>query len=574
MPGAADAQTEAQLRSMIALSGADDEESLDEQTVERFTSFLSRPLEINSAGRRRMLASGLLSQFQVASLEDYRSRNGDVLSCSELSRIEGFSEEYVAALKPFISLSTRSLPGHPSPDSIRLRQSFLARSAIRGREMTYGVKYKAALGDGMAFSFAARTSYGDDRFFPPSSWSLNATAYGRKMLGKFVAGDFNARFGQGLVMWSGLSLAGFSTSRSFFRSPTGISPSWSFSGNGTHRGVAADFPFGRLVFSAFASFPGLREWCEKGKPPSVAFLPGANISWSGRQGQVSGTVFDGKVSTDFRFSWRGNDFFAEAAGDIRSKCAAMVGGAVFPLSGELRLSGVGRFYPASFRSGYSGAVRSWTAGSDERAVAVGLERRGAVLTADFARKASEHSKRQCKLLLKVPVQLAPKSVLTLRLTERVRPCEVLRYRTGARCDFDWMSSGLSARYGPSEAAGWTCRIRLEGLLCRSLAGLAYMEGGRRTEKFRAYLRCTFFAVDHWDDRIHSYERDAPGNFTVPAYYGRGFSIGAFSGGKIFLGKRPVRVMKLYSRVSTLQYPFMKVPKPSRTEIKLQVVFEL
>ena len=80
-----------------------------------------------------------------------------------------------------------------------------------------------------------------------------------------------------------------------------------------------------------------------------------------------------------------------------------------------------------------------------------MERSGIVATVDYAMKDGEHSQRQLKVLLKAPLQLSGTSVLTVRITERFRPYEeILKYRTGARCDFDWSSSGLSARYGPSD----------------------------------------------------------------------------------------------------------------------------
>lgn len=94
----------------------------------------------------------------------------------------------------------------------------------------------------------------------------------------------------------------------------------------------------------------------------------------------------------------------------------------------------------------------------------------------FAVKDRDRSKRQVRVLFRLPLQLTKVMVLSVRITERFRPYEeVLRYRTGARCDLDWSSSGLSARYGPSDKSAWKIRGRLEGLLCRSLAGLAYLE---------------------------------------------------------------------------------------------------
>lgn len=577
------AQSDERMKAILYLCGADSEEELDGQEVERFAMLASRPLEINLASRSRMVSSGLMSQYQVASLMDYRSRDGDVLSVSELAAVDGFGEEYANALKPFISFASKALPGQTESGSKRLTHEALARSAVKGEAFNYGAKYRMNYGGTFEFSSAARTKYSDKDQFPPSAWSMNMTYYGKRRLGKVIIGDFNARFGQGLTLWSGMSMSGLSTSSSFSRRPSGLSPSWSWSGIGSHRGVAADLTAGRMVFSTFVSLPGLRSWCESGKPAEISLMTGANVTRYSRNGQFSITGYcltgpmnmsaepqGGKLSGDFRYSWRGVDYFGELAWDFAGESPGAVLGVVFPLGGDWKLSSAVHSYSSDFCSDYSGGMRSWTKTSDEHGVAIGLEKPGAFLTADLAVKDGDRSKRQVRVLFKLPLQLTGTSVLSIRITERFRPYEeILKYRTGARCDLDWSSSGLSARYGPADKPAWKIRGRIEGLLCRSLAGLTYLEGGRKTDRFSAYLRGTIFIADTWDDRIYSYERDAPGNFTVPAYYGRGWSLSAVAGCKFRFGEG--KALKLYFRASAVAYSFMKEPKPSVTEAKIQAV---
>ena len=579
------AQDDGRMAAILYLTGAGSEEELDEQEMERFAALASDPLEINLASGSRMVSSGLLSRYQAASLMDYRSRNGDVLSVSELAAVDGFGEEYAKALGPFISFVSGALPGHVRTDTSRTDHEVLARSAVKGDAFCYGTKYRINSGDALEFSCAARTKYSDKERFPPSAWSMNMTYYGRKRLGKVIVGDFNARFGQGLALWSGMSLSGLSSSASFGKRPSGLSPSWSWSGIGSHRGVAADFTTGRSVLSMFVSFPGLRSWCESGRPAGISLMTGANITRYSRNGQFSLTGYcrtepetmsakpkAGKLSGDFRYSRRGVDYFGELAWDFAGKSPGVVLGTVVPLGGEWRLSSAVHAYSADFSPDFAGGMRGWTKTSDEYGAALGVERAGSFLTADLSVRDSDRSRRQIRVLFKLPLQLTGTSVLSVRITERFRPYEeILKYRTGARCDLDWSSSGLSARYGPSDKPAWKFRGRAEGLLCRSQAGLAYLEGGRKTDRLSAYLRGTIFIVDNWDDRIYSYERDAPGNFTVPAYYGRGWSLSAVAGCKIVIDKRAYKVLKLYFRAATLEYSFMKERKPSVSEVKIQAV---
>ncbi len=582
----APAQTDARMKAILFLSGAESEEELDEYEVERFSAFLSSPLELNLAGMSRIVSSGLLTRYQAASLADYRRRNGDVLTFAELAAVDGFGEEYVRALRPFVSLRSLSLPGAPAEDTLVVRQEGLANSALKGGEYSWGAKYRASFGNACEVGFAAKSAYSDKGKFPPSSWSGTAAVYGRRRAAKLIAGDYSARFGQGLSLWSGMSLSGLSSSSSFSRRPSGLSPSWSWSGIGTHRGVASDFSVGKAVVSAFVSFPGLRSWCESGRPAEISLLAGSNMAFYGRKGQFSVTgylstgrldvspgVTGGKVSADFRRSWRGTDTFGELCWDFSGRCAAMLAGAVFSIADDWKLSAVAHSYPEKFTSEYAGALRSWTKVSDEHSLALGLERAAAVLTFEFALKDSDPSMMQGRMLLKFPVQLTPNSLLSFKVTERFRPYDaVLKRRTGGRCDFDWSSSGLSARYGPSDEPAWKCRVRAEGLLCKDLAGLFYAEGGRSAGRFSAYVRGTVFIVDNWDDRIYSYERDAPGSFNVPAYYGRGWSLSAVAGGKFPSGRG--KALKLYFRASTVQYSFMENPKPGKFEMKVQAVLRL
>ena len=558
------AQSDSQMRAVMALVGASSEEELDEQEMERFAHFLSHPLRINFDTSSKLLSSGLMSRYQVASIEDYRSRNGEILSFSELSLVEGFNPEYVAALKPFLSLEGRDRPGEIPDSTLSVRSDAMARVTIKADGLNYGAKYKLTYDARAELMAAGRT---------PSSWSAGMVFYGSKRSWKAVAGDYNLRFGQGLTMWSGLSLTGFSSSSSFYRRPTGLSPSFSWSGTGTHRGIASDFQFGRFVLTSFASFPGLRDRCD-GRKCHVSFLGGANLGYFGRNGQISVTAFGerggGAVSTDFRFNHKGVDSFGEVAFDLASGKVAAVAGSVMPLGDDWKFSCVGRYYPSAFKLEYSGGVRSWTRTSDEMGVAFGLERHGLQLTGDFARKDSGREVRQCKVLAILPLQICKAVVITFRFTERYRPYEeLLKFKIGGRMDIDWSSSGISARYGESEGNAWKARFRVEGLLCRSSSGLAYMEMGRKTETFSAYVRGTVFLIDNWDDRIYSYERDVPGSFTVPAYYGRGLSLSATGGYRFRIGERKRKTLKLNLRVYSVAYPLMKEPKPSIIQARFQ-----
>ena len=184
------------------------------------------------------------------------------------------------------------------------------------------------------------------------------------------------------------------------------------------------------------------------------------------------------------------------------------------------------------------------------------------MTADYAGKGADSASRQWKFYGRYPLQLSDKSMLTIKITERLRPGELLFWTTGLRVDWD------------GAPPGWTYRLRAEGMLCRSAAFLAYADVGRKAERWALYGRGTLFRIDHWDDRIYSYERDAPENFTVPAYYGRGYAVSLFARRRLRLSEEWRRTLRLYARVSYTACPWGAVRRPARFEAKLQAVYVL
>jgi hypothetical protein len=116
---------------------------------------------------------------------------------------------------------------------------------------------------------------------------------------------------------------------------------------------------------------------------------------------------------------------------------------------------------------------------------------------------------------------------------------------------------LAAERGP-----WLLAGRFDAVRCRDFAWNWYAEAGWKAEKAALYLRGGIFKVDAWDDRIYVYERDAPGSFTVPARYGRGWDASLYGAWHLS------RHHSLWLRLETVQYPWNLAKKEGRTEIRL------
>ena len=512
--GPAAAQTDEVVRAALYLTGADSPEDRDDRLVDELESFRSRPLPLNLASRARLLDSGLLTTYQVAALDEYRSLSGDVLSFSELERVDGFGREAVAALQPFLSLESVRQPGEAVRDTLTFRHSAL----IRVTRQDVGAKYRLTAG----------------KMEAAGAWKgRSGTFYGlyRLRKGKILLGDYNVRYGQGLAFWSSFQLAGLSTLEAFSKRANGIAPSWSFNGAGTHRGLAWDYTGRHFQWALFGAWDG---------------TVGAHAGWLGRHAQVGLTATPARISLDGKWGIRGVDLFGEAAWGW--KTPAGLAGSLFPMGehwkGALQVRAIPSAYSGK-KNGEYGAAGGVAFLSDSRSFKASLTVDAALLP----KPATDTGRKQAKSTGLLSWTVTENWLLESRLVYRWRNYE--SNRVDIRADAAWSRSV------------WTVKGRLNGVHDGGFGLLGYLEGGWKPPGGFAWIRITAHATAGWQSRIYVYERDAPGNFTVPAYYGTGFAAMAYAGWKKRFRKT---TFKLYLRGS---YRWQK-EKPGQAGLKLQL----
>ena len=508
------AQTEEAVRAALYLTGTDSPEDLDDRLTDELESFQNHPLPLNRASRARLLESGLLSPYQVATLEEYRL-SGDILSFAELERVDGFGKEAVAVLRPFLSLESTRNPGEAVKDTLIFRHSAVLRATLKDA----GAKYRLSAG----------------RVETAGAWKgRNGTFYGliRLRKGKILLGDYNVRYGQGLAFWSAFQLAGLSTPDAFSKQANGITPSWSFNGSGTYRGIAWDYTGRHGQIALFGALDGTF---------------GAHAGWLGRIGQAGLTVTPKRVSLDTRLGLRGVDLFGEAAWGGTSP--AGLAGSLFPLGEHWRGAFQFRAIPTAYsgkKNGEYGAAFGLSFLSDNRAVKASLTVDASLLP----KPATDTGRKQVKSTGMLAWTVTENWLLESRLVYRWRNYD--SNRADFRTDAAW------------SRGAWTVKGRLNGVHDGGFGCLGYLEGGWKPPEWIVWTRLTVFCTPSWQARIYSYERDAPSNFTVPAYYGTGFSAMANAGWKKRFRKT---VLKLYLRGS---YRWQK-EKPGQAGLKLQLM---
>lgn len=527
-------------------------EELSEEVMEKFSSLHDRPLDINAASRGRLLSCGLFSTFQADALQEYREETGEILSFTELALVPGFSEEYVRALKHFIVLESRRAPGMKERKG--LDQTLTLRSAMRdsdgSRDWSAGLKYAARLGERAELMWSTRTTYDDGSL---KLGTTSAAFYGKRSPGKIVLGNFNARFGQGLAQWSGFSLSGFPTVAAFRKNGTGLSPTGSFVAD--MKGIGADWTWGHATFSTAASL----------SRSNIASIN--NVTWTGKKYSIGASCIVAPVkkmttaSIDWHAGFNQLSLFGEAALKFDGSAAvpeaskagtvsgAALAGAIWTPAYGRKLAFQGRYMAPSYGKGWSGA-------------ALGFGNQWMSATADAARDLAREIS-QYKTVIQFKPSFALDSLTSVKPSARVN----IRWKPGddnpLRAE---LRGDISLARGP-----WLIGGRYDALWCDGFAWLWYAEAGRvkegRKRKSSLYARFSLFKVDNWDDRIYVYERDAPGSFNVPAYYGRGYALS-------LVGSVRKRRHTLYLRAAHTAYPWNVTAKPSRFEVKLQYVLLL
>ena len=557
------AQSVEEMEKILLFYGVSSPEEVDSYDVEHLCGFLARPLALNLVTPSALSSSGLLTPYQVASLTDYRKRHGDVMSFEELASVDGFGKALVDRLRPFVSLSGRDLSAYDGRNDFQ--GTVEAKSGWKNSAgPTYGVKFKVKAGRQLSAGGAfSRSSQADGA--GPDAFAGNLCYDFRKVQGKIIMGDFNARFGQGLALWNGMSLGGLSSPSSYLKRTSGISASSSFTGNYSLRGGAADMTVKNFKFSALAA--------AYSKKDMRGLMPALNVAWIRRDGVFSVTHYadfqhtpaslaipDMKTAADLAMCLQGTDIFAEAAYDWASRTAAALAGTVFPIGEDVRMAAQLRYYPSSYSSARSAAAASTSKCTNEYGASVSSEFRKGLLSLDAAYFPAAKSGDDTRSSLQVKMQTEWKIPVGKAFDFKVRVSERLRSwgvpsRAEVRTDFIYT-------YG-----GWNAALRTDMVRSDGWGVLGYAEAGRKAEDISIYMRYGMFCVDDWDDRIYVYERDAPGAFNVPAFYGRGLW------GAVNMGWRCTRYMRIYGRAAVTAYPFMKSKKSGRAELKLQVMYE-
>jgi len=583
--------------------------------------------DLNLAGEEDLLGTACLTHFQVRSLLDYRERYGMFFSWQEIPLIPGFGSQEIELLSLFFYIGTGEVfTKHTFDDCLRdsRRTLWLQTRTVFPRSIEYSpitaqeyalrpnsrylgipwyryYKFSSELPGRFLWGLTAESDPGERS--PADFFSFHVQWKGDGWLKNVTAGDFRARFGQGLLLWNGLSFgqtlsaSGLSqremfftpyTSRdenSFFRGAglTAEWGSWSVSLLGSLRRLDA-----RVIPEGFTSLVTTgyhRTPLELEKKNSLlSYAAGLNISRRGKQWKAGITFLGygyerpnardtlyynraqsrdvpfGGLSIDFSArlpDWR---FFSEIAADFAA-ATAMLTGVIKYWDNGLEAGLLFRNFAAGYTAAYGMACGRNSTSSNELSIQF-------VMNAPV-KKALELTVSAYVFKFPAPRYLchAPSYGWDGRMQLK-RKNNLILLRQQRSFSDEGRQDKFSLRI--QSTAAINDRFQLSG----RVDGLYLMKTGEKSEF--AWAVCTdlkysgadniwyttfrvgYFASPSWDSRIYIYETDVQNGFSVPALYGYGWR------SYLLLRYRPLQNLDLWIRAACT------LSGECKTELKIQL----
>lgn len=414
--------------------------------------FLNNRINLNNTNTGELEKLQFLSDFQIKSLLDYIHTNGPMLSIYELQLVYGFTFQDIINLLPFVAVATAEtteklkwnyaikygthqvfMRGQtileqqegfaPTNDSLT---ALNPNSRYLGNPYKLYTKYKYNYKNKIYWGITAEKDAGEE-FFTGSNkngfdfYSFHLQLNDISIFKTITIGDFQAKFGQGLILWSDMGLGKTPYIMNIRKKSQGISKYSSTNENYFMRGAGTTVKLMNFNISAFysnkkidaniqdstdneiASVSAFQESGLHSVPSEIEDensireqIMGANISYNHRFLKVGITGINYNYSASLirdtsvinQFDFRGNEntnlsldylmtlgkinLFGEEAYSINGGKAFLNGVLVNPAP-QIAFSVLHRYYERNFQANYGNAFAEGSKNSNESGVYFGLE---------------------------------------------------------------------------------------------------------------------------------------------------------------------------------------------------------
>ncbi len=453
-----DNQTDRLIEDLIEDIAAQSDEELDFSTIyDDLHYYLENPLNLNTATRGQLRRLHFLNDVQIDAILNYREKYGDFQTIYELQLLDDFSQEDIDRLLHFVYVAPpkqqsdsllfkRALKygrhevfmrtkfilqpqkGYHIPDSVLAENPDKAH--YLGSPLKYYLRYKFHYRDRIQWGFTAEKDAGEQFFRGAQKYGFDyySAHFQIDRVWKFkriVVGDYQLQFGEGLVLWTGISFGKSAFVLNVKKKPQGIRKYSSTDENRFMRGIAFTLKQNRLEFSSFFSYhkvdgnvslidtaddeqdiiqiTSLQTTGYHRTPSEIAdkhtvaqMLWGSNLTYRGRNFKTGLTFVDYKIDAllikdpkpyqiydfqgnknfnvgwNFTTSYKSLILFGEAA-ISRNGGKALITGLLAPLAPRLSMVALYRNYSPDYQAYFSNAFSEGTKNNNEKGFYLGME---------------------------------------------------------------------------------------------------------------------------------------------------------------------------------------------------------
>jgi hypothetical protein len=265
------------------------ENTTDEVDIQQFTSdlviYLQNPLDLNKATASELLTVPFFSSFQVSEILEHRKTFGNFISIYELQVLPSFGTEVIKNIIPFISLKTQTLKigdvreiwekgSHQfltlTETSSPRKKGALIKDTLTDLNVNHYLGSSVYNNLRYRFDYGRLVSYGvnmeKDAYESflngnnPLGYDYFSYYFSLKNMGKLKSlqlGDYQASFGQGLTLNTGIAFGKSSIITNAKRNFNGFGAYRSLRENAFLRGIATTYQFNRSTVGAFVSYKKL-----------------------------------------------------------------------------------------------------------------------------------------------------------------------------------------------------------------------------------------------------------------------------------------------------------------------------
>lgn len=252
-----------------------------QQLAADFLFYYEHPIDLNKADATKLFEVPFLNTFQVLEIIEHRKKYGDFISIYELQVLPSFSVLEIKELTPFVSINSNALSitslkniwklgehqiltlaetTSPRFRGIEIGDTAKSQNTNRytGSQLYSNLRYRFDFDRNISFGFNAEKDAGEAMFenHSPLGYDYISYYFSLRDIGKIKAlqlGDFQANFGQGLTLSTGLAFGKSSIITNSKRNFNGFSAYRSLRENAFLRGGAIAASFNKLKIGAFAS---------------------------------------------------------------------------------------------------------------------------------------------------------------------------------------------------------------------------------------------------------------------------------------------------------------------------------